>query len=460
VEDSSVPEISCDLLIVGAGIAGQAVASQINCSNTQVLMVDGGEKHSFRAKVHTTDSPIRLSLSQDRAFGLGGTSTKWGGNLVPYTRLELNSKFWPEGIGQALEDELEPALNFLGFEKQSAAVADEWRNSFLGVKSGTLTIQSFFRRSSLDRRVLPSNTLDPKVKTLSGVWVKSIHENEDGNFAICIGPENEDLRIRFKEAVISSGGLESLRILFNSADDLGVSPRLGQFWSPHQTGIIGLLVASRPVPLGENSEGALVRHRYIHVSSTTSEGTSGWKVILLRVRTSLLELPKLGIRGLLVLCHLVLAKLRGQELFMVNVDGDQRPSANSRVVLKDSGKLSVMHSLESEDQQSLQILMTRLQDDLKDYGKFLFFRSPHRLFSGRSHHLGGARMAESKEDGVVDKNLRVFGSRSVFVCSAATFSTFSSANPTLTLTQMGIRLGKYLDEFFRTATAVDKGSTS
>jgi hypothetical protein len=452
VEEASPPEINCDLLIIGAGIAGQAVASQVNCSKIKVLMVDGGNQHSFRAKVDTTHSPIRLNLGEDRAFGLGGTSTKWGGNLVPYTRLELSSKFWPEGIAEALEHELESALNFLGFEKQSSAVAGEWRSSFLGLDAGKLTIQSFFRKNSPDQRVLPSDTLDPKVQTLTGVWVKNINESEDGSFANCVGPNNKDLRIRFKSVVISSGGLESLRILFNSAADLGISSKLGQFWSPHQTGIIGLLTASRPMAIGETVEGALIRHRYIHVSSTTSEGTSGWKVTLLRVRTSLLELPKLGTKAAVVLYHLVLAQLRGHELFMINVDGDQVPSADSKVVLNDSGALSVVHSIEAEDRESLKLLMSRLEEEFKEHGKFLFFKSPQRLFSGKSHHLGGARMADSKADGVVDKNLRVFGSRSVFVCSAATFSTFSSANPTLTLTQMGIRLGKYLDEAFRTET--------
>jgi choline dehydrogenase-like flavoprotein len=48
------------------------------------------------------------------------------------------------------------------------------------------------------------------------------------------------------------------------------------------------------------------------------------------------------------------------------------------------------------------------------------------------HQTGGARMAESERDGVVDRNLRVFGTTNLYVAGAATFRTTSDANVTFT----------------------------
>ena len=53
-------------------------------------------------------------------------------------------------------------------------------------------------------------------------------------------------------------------------------------------------------------------------------------------------------------------------------------------------------------------------------------------------------MAERPECGVVDKNLRVFGTDNLFICDGSVFPTAGSANPTLTITALAVRLGAHL----------------
>jgi choline dehydrogenase-like flavoprotein len=60
------------------------------------------------------------------------------------------------------------------------------------------------------------------------------------------------------------------------------------------------------------------------------------------------------------------------------------------------------------------------------------------------HQTGGARMAESQEDGVVDRNLRVFGTRNLYVAGAASFRTTSNANVTFTALAFVTRLIDHL----------------
>ena len=61
-----------------------------------------------------------------------------------------------------------------------------------------------------------------------------------------------------------------------------------------------------------------------------------------------------------------------------------------------------------------------------------------------NHHMGGMRMAEHPEDGVVDPDLRLFGTENVFVCSAAVFPASSFSNPTHTVLALAVRLADHL----------------
>ena len=60
------------------------------------------------------------------------------------------------------------------------------------------------------------------------------------------------------------------------------------------------------------------------------------------------------------------------------------------------------------------------------------------------HHVGGARMGRSESDGVVDRNLRVFGTTNLYVAGAATFRSTSNANTTFTALAFITRLVDHL----------------
>ena len=45
---------------------------------------------------------------------------------------------------------------------------------------------------------------------------------------------------------------------------------------------------------------------------------------------------------------------------------------------------------------------------------------------------------------LVDKNLKLNGLKNIFVCSSAVFPTSGSANPTLTICALAIRLGEHI----------------
>jgi choline dehydrogenase-like flavoprotein len=63
---------------------------------------------------------------------------------------------------------------------------------------------------------------------------------------------------------------------------------------------------------------------------------------------------------------------------------------------------------------------------------------------GAHHWMGATRMSDNPRDGCVDANLRYHGLENLSVLSASAFPSCSSANPTLTLCALALRLGDHL----------------
>lgn len=62
------------------------------------------------------------------------------------------------------------------------------------------------------------------------------------------------------------------------------------------------------------------------------------------------------------------------------------------------------------------------------------------------HQSGTTRLADSPEKGVVDRDLKVWGTSNVYVCSSSVFPTSGQANPTFMLGAFAARLAKHLTE--------------
>ncbi len=60
------------------------------------------------------------------------------------------------------------------------------------------------------------------------------------------------------------------------------------------------------------------------------------------------------------------------------------------------------------------------------------------------HHMGGMRMHVSSQAGVVDPNLRLHGTANTYVCSGAVFPTSGFSNPTHTVLALAVRLAGHL----------------
>jgi choline dehydrogenase-like flavoprotein len=65
-------------------------------------------------------------------------------------------------------------------------------------------------------------------------------------------------------------------------------------------------------------------------------------------------------------------------------------------------------------------------------------------YTDASHHIGTTRMSADPRLGVVDASTRVHGVANLFIAGSSVFPTAGSANPTLTIVALALRLADHL----------------
>ena len=68
--------------------------------------------------------------------------------------------------------------------------------------------------------------------------------------------------------------------------------------------------------------------------------------------------------------------------------------------------------------------------------------------AGVCHHMGTTRMHDSPKRGVVDADCRVHGLANLYAAGSSVFPTSGSANPTLTIVALALRLADSIRRSF------------
>lgn len=141
------------------------------------------------------------------------------------------------------------------------------------------------------------------------------------------------------------------------------------------------------------------------------------------------------------------------DLFFVT---EQIPNEKSYVVLSDKKdkwgyqKAMVNWQVSKEDIESMKVWFELLLTKLfpKEHYKFTHTLKDfnwEEIFTSAIHHVGTCRMAENKENGVVDKNLKVFDTTNLYVCDGSIFTTAGNVNNGLTISAFACRLADHLE---------------
>ncbi len=466
----------CDLLILGAGPAGITVALETaaKAPDLNIIVAEaGGLEPSSAAELDLYagdsegSSPYSLSTTRLRYFG--GTSGHWGGWCRPLDAIDFIARQqaglagWPINKPELMSHyraahqwldipddnydpkRLEPGLQ----EKLIDFSGNEWFQNRLFHFSPPTRFGTKYR-SAIEQ----SDSIEC---LLNAAAVSYEHTDTRLNKVTVGGLHGQQITIQANRVVIAMGGMESARHLLLMQQQgwqaAGLnSPKLARGFADHfglRPGILQLQ-ADRIYQRTESSTGPVMPIITPTPEALTSEA---WQnaCMMLQITPAANRLPP-GYTN-----HQALGFLGGDTWsYTVQMVLQPRSNENSRLELSTQTdalglpRIKLFWEIDPRDYQSAQSIFTRFTHEIGRLGlgrgqlKPLDTKLRRRSASGTAHHMGTARMAEHAADGVVDRNLKVFGTDNLYVAGSAVFPSFGYSNPTMTIVALAHRLAAHL----------------
>lgn len=143
--------------------------------------------------------------------------------------------------------------------------------------------------------------------------------------------------------------------------------------------------------------------------------------------------------------------------YALHFHAEQVPDQENRMELASDGEtLHIHYGFTDADVQSVISLHDVLDKWLRENqcGELVYWYSHEELpdqvrkmSRDGLHQVGTTRIADSPERGVVNRDLKVWGTQNVYVCSSSAFPTSGQANPTFFLGVFAVRLAHHLTKF-------------
>ena len=463
-----------DVCIIGGGVAGITLAVRLGQAGRRVLVTEaGGQSVSAQSQACYRGERGKLEnlpTDQTRIRALGGSSQHWGGwcralDAYDFARSDLTANgTWPIGK-QDLDPYFADAATMLGVTESSgddAGLADADGNlqairmyfskppanlgsNYVGVLQQSSNIILLLNAPYM------SAALDAGQETIGAI---AIHGSQSSDPLIC----------KARLFVFAMGTIENVRQLHilnrKNPDRLGTIGRtLGRYYMQHLHQELGQFVI-----LKEAGEVAFAEHILAFMASTAKylrvDGRGAFRLY----STSLSSCSGLIDRFRNVVTG---ASCRGPaSAGTVSITCEQVPSAASQILLTDEDDERGQPRIKL-DWQISEADRISLREAALEFGRYLIradigrlninpviLSSPNPLQGWTSlngargaagHQMGGARMSSNAGDGVVDKDCRVWDVNNLYVAGSAVFRTSGHATPTLTITQLALRLADTLD---------------
>ena len=479
VSTKNLPQ-NADVCVVGSGPAGMTLAMQLEEYGRSVILLEGGGLDQSRDsqdiyKGEVIGDPY-AALDYARLRYLGGTSGHWGGWCYPmpenvFQKMDaFKDAYWPIEK-KDLDPFLVKALSILEIpQPQNGAIVD---NEF-GIKQTSILISRVrFGQKYRERLTSSQNITCVTNANLTGL-------ETDGSkvvAAIVTNYAGQSGRVRAKHFILAMGGIENSRMLLwcnHQAKGKLVDPRapLGRYWMEHLAMKIGYALVDFKYQRHDRHVPQLV----LGLTDTVKRKLSVLDCSFVLEQVSS-ESTKALLRDLLCIAPTAgewVASLAKKNIVcgtLLSAEWEQEPIWNNYVKLSETKRdrfgipLTELHWKKTDrDLATLQKSLSQLNDCLmtKNRGRIKLMAETRGRMErddkefgidgwaiggdeGISfHHMGGTRMAQMVENGVVDSNCRVFGQGNLYVAGSSVFPSGGAANPTLTIVQLSLRLAEHL----------------
>ena len=496
-----------DICIVGAGAAGIVLALELIRQGKSVTLLEGGGAQLEDASQEPYRSEVvglpHNGVHTGRFRAQGGTTHKWGGQILPLEQIDLDRRDWVPGSGWSLtREQLDPyyarALSLEGLENVQRQDEEIWRAAGQSAPKFE-ALDTYFSRWCPEPRFaeLHRDALANSPGLTVWLHANAVELHLDGEQATgvrCRTLTGREHTFTARQYVFSLGAIESSRFFLQPRPGglpWNQSGLLGQHFQDHIDANAATLQPLHPARFHAAFDNVFLRgfkyHPKIRLSPDTQRARQTLSVaatmhFLSDVEESLNSLKSTARR---------LLKGRFREVSAVDLTA---LAANLPLLARQSYRYAVQHRAYNppgkimlrlhceqeplsrssitlaESRDSLGLLRTRLDwqisaAELASMRTFVELAATSlaglatvtpdsRLvtldpaFATRcddsSHHMGGMVMHASPRQGCVDEQLRLHGTRNAYVCSSAVFPTSGNSNPTHTLLALAIRLADHL----------------
>src|SRR5215471_4554107 len=255
--------MDADVCIVGSGAAGMTCAMEFLNTGLRVIMLEGGDRFPNKAAADLHQGDV-VGLHHDgihsaRERVLGGTTTTWGGQALPFLdedfqhRPWVRNSGWPIGAAE-LEDYYLRASVTLGLDTRVPFSIRPWsRFQLAEPKFSRDTLELFVTRWSPQPNF--ARRFGPAIATS-----QSLHLMYNANaVALCPKPAPNHIHklsvksfagregsVRARNVILAGGAIETARLLLASRDagQAGVGNTydlVGRYFQDHTACIMGLL---------------------------------------------------------------------------------------------------------------------------------------------------------------------------------------------------------------------------
>lgn len=504
------PGPHADVVVVGAGAAGIVLAVELARLGKSVALLEAGG----RTLEESTQDPFQTDLPglphrgvhEGRVRMHGGTTNKWGGQILELEAADFEPHGWIPGSGWPFpKAELAPhytrALALEGVAGSMLQDGEVWR-ALRETPPPLPELELYLSRWCPEPNFARLHRLSLETNPRITVWLHAnavelqLDPNGTATGLRCLTPSGASLTFQARQYVFALGTVESNRFFLQPRTEGALpwnrSGLLGKHFQDHIDSDAATVRPKSPKAFHQVFDSIFLRgYKYnpkLRLRRETQEqqqtlavgGTlfsaSDADEALASVKTTakhllhgrLAEITRGDLASLLRNSPLV-----AQQTFRYVVQHRSFHPANAEIRLRvhceqQPDSASAIGLAEQRDQFGL--LRTRLhwtvspmelhtirsfvqtaQTALAPYAAL----TPHPdLFAvddqflahcqDSFHHMGGMRMAPSPAAGVVSPNLQLFGTNNTFVCSGAVFPTSGFSNPTHTLLALAVRLAAHL----------------
>jgi len=497
--------VEYDVCVVGAGTSGHILTHKLAESGLRVCVLEAGgltlEERSQRLYKLIVDGQEHLGYQKGRFRTLGGTSTRWGGQLLPYTHDIFTapqgtpSPSWPFDEHE-VEQYYADVQQLLGVDALpfDDSVLPELGRPKLKVKDEFVLRCSKwipFNKRNQAATVGKALRVHPQVTFVLHANMAGLEgDGERITAARVVDYEGNEYRFRARRFVLATSTIESSRLMLLSP---GVPNRnglvgkgfhdhvflpVGEYHgearkkflkvlgpamvagtlhtfkleaSPELRECEGLMAVMANVTTEEPEDSGAAAVRHALQALQRGHFFSGLKKNLLPLLTGVGDVARL----------LFEANFRGRRYVspraavVLRIDTEQIPHEGMYVSLSDEVdalgmRKAVLHwsSNQLEREHALRFL-PYVKQEMERLGVapdvwYSDVQNRTITMDDTLHAMGGLVMGTDPATSVVDTNLKVHELENLYVLSCAVYPAGGSSNPTFTLLNLAFRLAKHL----------------